>query len=45
MERLGEVIDASPENQGDFQKPWVKISDQADIICQELNYHYPDPFP
>lgn len=41
VERLGEVIDATPENQGDLQKPWVKISDQADIICEELNYHYP----
>jgi ATP-binding cassette subfamily C protein len=41
VERLTEVIDATPENQGDLKKPWVNISDKADIVCQQLNYHYP----
>ena len=39
--RLTEVIDATPENQGEPKKPWVEIPDDADIICSNLNFHYP----
>jgi ATP-binding cassette subfamily C protein len=40
-QRLTEVIDSTPENQGDTKKPWTKISGNADIICTNLNFHYP----
>ncbi|MDZ8109664.1 MAG: peptidase domain-containing ABC transporter [Nostoc sp. DedQUE12a] len=41
-ERLNEVIDANPEIQPeDFQKPFVKIAADADIVCSELNFNYP----
>jgi ATP-binding cassette, subfamily C, bacterial len=39
-QRLTEVIDATPENQGDGKKQIVKISDNADIICSNINFHY-----
>ncbi len=39
-QRLTEVIDATPENEGDTKKPFAKISDSADIICTNLNFHH-----
>lgn len=39
-QRLTEVIDSTPENPGDFQKPFAKIPGDADIVCTELNFHY-----
>ncbi|MCL1471057.1 peptidase domain-containing ABC transporter [Argonema antarcticum] len=39
-ERIAEVIDATPENQGKSQKNFVKIPDDADIICTNLNFHH-----
>jgi ATP-binding cassette subfamily C protein len=39
-QRLSEVINATPENQDDYQKPFVKISAQDTIIGSELNFHY-----
>ena len=39
--RLQEVITSKPENQDDDKKPWAKISGNADIICTNLNFHYP----
>ncbi len=36
MQRLGEVIDATPETSETDKKPWAKISDQADVICSNL---------
>ena len=39
-QRLTEVIDSSPENQGDTKKPFVKIPDDADIVCTQLNFHH-----
>jgi ATP-binding cassette subfamily C protein len=39
--RLTEVIDSTPENQGDTKKPFAKIPGNADIICTNLNFHYP----
>lgn len=38
--RLQEVIDATPE-QSDMQKPFALIPDDADIICTNVNFHYP----
>lgn len=40
-ERLLEVVDATPENLGDGQKTRVEIPCDADIICNDLNFHYP----
>ncbi len=40
-QRLTEVIDATPENQGDRHKASAKISPRADIECSNVNFHYP----
>ncbi|UKO97200.1 peptidase domain-containing ABC transporter [Nostoc sp. UHCC 0870] len=40
-QRLTEVIDATPENQGDGKKAFAKIPDDADIVCSHVNFHYP----
>jgi ATP-binding cassette subfamily C protein len=40
VSRLTEVIDSTPENQGDTQKPFAKIPGDADIICTNLNFHH-----
>ena len=39
--RLQEVITTKAENQDDAKKPWAKIPGNADIICTNLNFHYP----
>lgn len=39
-ERIAEVIDATPENQSKSQKNFVKIPNNADIICTNLNFHH-----
>ncbi len=39
-QRLTEVIDATPENQGDTKKPFAQIPGNADIICTNLNFHH-----
>ena len=40
-QRLTEVIDSTLETQGDTNKPFAKIRRDADIICTNLNFHYP----
>ncbi|MBW4509125.1 MAG: peptidase domain-containing ABC transporter [Scytonematopsis contorta HA4267-MV1] len=40
VQRLTEVIDATPEDENDFKKPWAQISGDADITCTELNFHH-----
>jgi len=40
-QRLTEVIDSTPETQGDSNKPFAKIPSNADIVCTNLNFHYP----
>jgi ABC-type bacteriocin/lantibiotic exporter with double-glycine peptidase domain len=40
IQRLTEVIDATPEDENDFKKPVVKIPADADITCTELNFHH-----
>ena len=40
IQRLTEVIDATPEDEKDFKKPWVEIPGDADIICTNLNFHH-----
>ena len=40
-QRLTEVIDATPENEGDIKKkPFAKILDNYDIICTKINFQY-----
>jgi ATP-binding cassette subfamily C protein len=39
-QRLTEVIDATPENQGDPKKPFAKISEKSHIICTNVNFHH-----
>jgi ATP-binding cassette subfamily C protein len=39
-QRLTEVIDATPENQGDRNKASAEISPHADIECSHINFHY-----
>ncbi|MBW4620098.1 MAG: peptidase domain-containing ABC transporter [Cyanosarcina radialis HA8281-LM2] len=39
--RLQEVITATPETQNDEKKPFAEIAGNADIICTNLNFHYP----
>lgn len=40
IQRLNEVIDATPEDEKDFQKPWVEIPGNGDITCTKLNFHH-----
>jgi ABC-type bacteriocin/lantibiotic exporter with double-glycine peptidase domain len=40
VQRLKEVIDATPEDDGDVKKPWAEISGNTDITCTQLNFHH-----
>ncbi|GAA6623672.1 peptidase domain-containing ABC transporter [Scytonema sp. NUACC26] len=40
IQRLTEVIDATPEDENDFKKPEAEIKDNADITCTNLNFHH-----
>jgi ATP-binding cassette subfamily C protein len=40
-QRLTEVIDATPEILDSDRKPWLKIPDNANIVCHHLNFHHP----
>jgi ABC-type bacteriocin/lantibiotic exporter with double-glycine peptidase domain len=40
IQRLSEVIDATPEDESDFKKPWAEIPDQTNILCTELTFHH-----
>jgi ATP-binding cassette subfamily C protein len=39
-QRLTEVIDATPENEGDGRKPFANIAADTDIFCTNVNFHY-----
>ncbi|MBE9228629.1 peptidase domain-containing ABC transporter [Phormidium sp. LEGE 05292] len=39
-QRLTEVIDATPEAEGDTKKPEAIIPGNSDIICNDVNFHY-----
>ncbi|MBO3458829.1 peptidase domain-containing ABC transporter [Aetokthonos hydrillicola Thurmond2011] len=39
-QRLTEVIDATPENEGDGKRPFAQIAGDADIVCNKVNFHY-----
>ncbi|GAA6616441.1 hypothetical protein NUACC26_022440 [Scytonema sp. NUACC26] len=40
IQRLTEVIDATPEDENDFKKPEAEIPPNADITCTNLNFHH-----
>jgi ABC-type bacteriocin/lantibiotic exporter with double-glycine peptidase domain len=40
IQRLNEVIDATPEDENDFKKPIAEIKGNADITCTNLNFHH-----
>jgi ATP-binding cassette subfamily C protein len=40
VQRLTEVIDATPEDDKDGKKQFAKIPGDADIICTNVNFHY-----
>ncbi|BAZ22259.1 ABC transporter ATP-binding protein [Kalymmatonema gypsitolerans NIES-4073] len=40
IQRLTEVIDATPEDENDFKKPIAEIPGNADITCTCLNFHH-----
>ncbi|WP_341531854.1 peptidase domain-containing ABC transporter (plasmid) [Nostoc sp. UHCC 0302] len=40
IQRMTEVIDATPEDEKDEKKPWSEIPSNADITCTNLNFHH-----
>jgi ABC-type bacteriocin/lantibiotic exporter with double-glycine peptidase domain len=40
VQRLNEVIDATPEDEHDIKKAWVEIPGHANLSCTQLNYHH-----
>ncbi|MFN6535405.1 MAG: peptidase domain-containing ABC transporter [Nostoc sp. EkiNYC01] len=40
IQRLTEVIDATPEDENDVKKQWVEIPGNTDITCAEINFHH-----
>ncbi|MBR8838065.1 MAG: peptidase domain-containing ABC transporter [Stigonema ocellatum SAG 48.90 = DSM 106950] len=40
IQRLTEVLDATPEEQNSEKKPWTEIPGDAEIICTNLNFHH-----
>ncbi|MEH1840729.1 MAG: peptidase domain-containing ABC transporter [Nostoc sp.] len=40
IQRLTEVIDATPEDDKDQKKPWAELKGNIDITCTNLNFHH-----
>jgi ABC-type bacteriocin/lantibiotic exporter with double-glycine peptidase domain len=40
IQRLTEVIEATPEDENDFKKPWAELPGDIDINCNNLNFHH-----
>jgi ABC-type bacteriocin/lantibiotic exporter with double-glycine peptidase domain len=40
IQRLTEVIEATPEDENDFKKPWAELPGDTDIVCSNLNFHH-----
>ncbi|MEH2371611.1 peptidase domain-containing ABC transporter [Nostoc sp.] len=40
IQRMAEVIDATPEESNEEKKPWAEISTDANIICTKVNFHH-----
>ncbi|OUC15241.1 MAG: ABC transporter ATP-binding protein [Alkalinema sp. CACIAM 70d] len=41
VQRLTEVIDSTPETDLKLSKPTVRIPDNAEVICDQVNFFYP----
>ena len=41
MQRLADIIEASPETPDGPVKPWVNIPADSDITCADLTFHHP----
>lgn len=41
LQRLNDVIDATPEEQDNLFKPQVNLANNAEIICNNLTFHHP----
>lgn len=40
IQRLSEVLDATPEEVHTITKPWAPIPQDTDIICTKVNFHH-----
>lgn len=40
IQRLTEVIEATPESLNDEKKPWAEISGEMEITCKNINFHH-----
>jgi ABC-type bacteriocin/lantibiotic exporter with double-glycine peptidase domain len=40
IQRLSEVLDATPEEVHTTSKPWVSIANDANINCTQVNFHH-----
>lgn len=40
LQRLSEVLDATPEDAADFKKPWAELLPHLDIVCAKLQFHH-----
>jgi ABC-type bacteriocin/lantibiotic exporter with double-glycine peptidase domain len=40
IQRLSEVLDATPEEIHTISKPWAQLPDNADITCDRINFHH-----
>lgn len=40
IQRLSEVLDATPEEVDPTSKPWVSIPNNADIVCTHVDFHH-----
>ncbi len=40
IQRMSEVLDATPEDSNDLKKPEAEIKGNADITCTNLNFHH-----
>jgi ABC-type bacteriocin/lantibiotic exporter with double-glycine peptidase domain len=40
IQRLSEVLDATPEEIHTHPKPWAPIPDRANITCTDINFHH-----
>ena len=40
LERLSDILEASPETPETNPKPWVEIADNAAIVCTDVSFHH-----
>ncbi|XHR82375.1 MAG: peptidase domain-containing ABC transporter [Gloeotrichia echinulata GP01] len=39
-QRISEIIESTPEDQDEQNKPWAVIPDDTNIICTNINFHH-----